>query len=956
VAASPSGDVEPWFEHAPTALLVVSREGVVCAANLRAREAWPGPLVGRAEAEVREALGDGHRVEEAPLPDGSRCLAVREAADGESFQQIAARLVLASSGGPGEHPAWHGLVATLARALGVDRVGLWLMRGDRSALSCLVRVANGEPAPAGELDSQEVAGMLEALRSDPVIAAPEASSDPRLACLRPTLDRLGAGAVLAAPIHVGGGFVGLLMAEHPGGPRAWTQAETGLLTQVAELTGLALEARDRRRAAELLERAEARYELLAACASEVVWRLDSQLRVTYVSPAVRAQRGFEPQVAATLSVEEALSEAAAALGRAALLPDGDPDEGLLGRLREGLTLEAELERKDGSRFFAEIVLSLSAPEGGERGLVAITRDIHQSHLADLRAASSEASSRLLARLATDGLWEWDPSRDHLTTSPRFRQLLGVPEEARMGTLGTWLEVVHADDRGRLDARLDRMKRGELAALEEEVRMIHRDGTIRWIVVRGLPGTGRETGTLAGVISDVTARRRFEEQLRHDAFHDALTKLPNRSLFKDHLERTTRRRVRQPDLVYAVLLLDLDEFKVVNDGLGHHQGDELLVQIARRLEYGLRPADTVARFGGDEFAILLDEITATADATRVAERLLADLARPFVMGGEEVYISASVGIAIAGSHYERPDDILRDADTAMYRAKLRGRGHYEVFDPKMHRRALERIQLEADLRRALERGEFRIFYQPVVSLQDDRVVGFEALIRWEHPERGLLGPGHFLDVAEAAGIIVPIGWRMLEEACRQAREWCDMFPRRQPPLFVSVNLSNRQFAQPDLVQQVERALLAAGLAAACIRLEITEGVVAENAEAAKETLLKLRSLGIRLDMDDFGTGYSSLSQLHYFPVDTLKIDRSFVNRMGAQGQQTEMVWTIIALAQHLGMSVTAEGIETAEQVQTLKQLACHHGQGYFFSEPVTTEAATRLLSTHPPAWAARTVPA
>jgi diguanylate cyclase (GGDEF)-like protein len=394
-------------------------------------------------------------------------------------------------------------------------------------------------------------------------------------------------------------------------------------------------------------------------------------------------------------------------------------------------------------------------------------------------------------------------------------------------------------------------------------------------------------------------------------------------------------------MFAVLFLDLDRFKNINDSLGHTHGDLLLVAFAERLERTLRPIDTLARFGGDEFAILLSGMADATDAVRVAQRIQDELSLPFVLDKNSAFATASIGIALSSTGYDRPEDILRDADTAMYRAKENGKACYEVFDHGMHARAVSRLQLESDLRQAVEQKEFCVYYQPIVSLQTGRLAGFEALVRWNHPRRGLVSPADFIPVAEETGLIVPIGEWVLHEACAHVREWQMAFPSHRS-LSLSVNLSGRQVAQTDLLDRIKEALASSKLNPHCLKLEITESVVMENADAATLMFKQLRSLGVQLSIDDFGTGYSSLSYLHRFPLNYLKIDRSFVTRLTTDNDNA-IVRTISTLARNLGMEVIAEGIETEEQYQQLKMLGCEYGQGYLFSHPVGHDGVLHLLT-------------
>jgi diguanylate cyclase (GGDEF)-like protein len=446
-----------------------------------------------------------------------------------------------------------------------------------------------------------------------------------------------------------------------------------------------------------------------------------------------------------------------------------------------------------------------------------------------------------------------------------------------------------------------------------------------------------------LLQEIGARTAAEEQLRHDAFHDALTGLPNRALFMDRLAHAMKIAKRRKDYIYAVLFLDLDRFKVVNDSLGHIIGDQLLISFGRRLAASLRPHDTIARLGGDEFAILLEDINGLSNAAYIAERIGAEMAAPFSVGGHEVFVTGSIGIAIGAVEYEQPEQILRDADTAMYKAKSSGRGKVAVFEQGMHTHAVERLRLETDLRRAIERDEFVVFYQPIMSLKTNAVSGYEALVRWQHPERGLLNPGDFVQMAEETGMIVFIDRIVLREACRQMQEWLMQFPGIGLA-FMSVNMSNKQLAQPDLVEHVARTLRETGLDPAALKLEITENVIIENPEETAAMLSRLKGLGVRLYIDDFGTGYSSLSYLHRLPIDGLKIDRSFIKRMGDHGENQQIVKTILLLARDMNIEVIAEGLETARQLEQVRALQCDYVQGYLFSKPVGSSQARAFLES------------
>lgn len=433
----------------------------------------------------------------------------------------------------------------------------------------------------------------------------------------------------------------------------------------------------------------------------------------------------------------------------------------------------------------------------------------------------------------------------------------------------------------------------------------------------------------------------KEHFRHAAFHDALTNLPNRALFTDHLKFTIERTKRQPGHRFAVLFMDLDRFKNINDSLGHIYGDQLLIIIAKRLKGCLRQTDVIARLGGDEFAILLDGFAETDDVLRIAEKIQQVISEPMTIDRNEAFISASIGIALSSTGYERPEDVLRDADTAMYRAKDGGKARHEVFDEVMYARAVSLLKLENDLRRAFERQEFHVYYQPIVALKTGKICGFEALVRWQHPTRGIVSPSEFIPLAEETGLIVPLGQWVLEESCRQMREWQEQSPANRT-LTVSVNLSGKQLSRIDLCRQMKSILEKTGLDPRSLKLEITESMVMDNTDLAITMLKQLHDLGIQLSIDDFGTGYSSLSYLPRFPVNSLKIDRSFVSRMNLNDENLEIVRTIVMLAHNLSMEVVAEGIETEEQLAQLRALSCDFGQGYLFSAPMTADSAAALM--------------
>jgi diguanylate cyclase (GGDEF)-like protein/PAS domain S-box-containing protein len=605
------------------------------------------------------------------------------------------------------------------------------------------------------------------------------------------------------------------------------------------------------------------------------------------------------------------------------------------------SFEAAVRRFDGAviwvRFTARAV---PGEDGGVLRYEGVLEDVTDRRRAEEALRASEERFRSLVQNASDLISILTAEGVVRYQSPSHQRLLGLDPEVDTGR--SLLDLVHPDDRQVVEQALRRLLASpdEISTFEHRLR--HQDGT--WRVLEATASNLLGQPAVAGIVlnsHDITDRKRAEEKLLHDALHDELTGLPNRALFMDRLRQSMERSRREPARMTAVLFLDLDQFKIVNDSLGHLVGDELLVQIAGTLASALRPSDTIARVGGDEFALLLEGGRDVGDAVRVADRIHERLVEPLNLGGHEVFVTASIGIAVHTPEYEKPEDLLRDADTAMYSAKASGRACHVVFNRVMHRFVMARLQLETDLRRAVERGQMRVHYQPFVDLATDEVVGFEALLRWHHPRRGLLPPDEFLAAAEETGLIVPMGRFVLLEGCRQIRE----IQRKHPELGdlkLSVNLSNKQFFQADLFDHIEQALAASGLAPRCLGLEITEGVIIRHADSAASRFSRLKSLGVQLYLDDFGKGYSSLNYLHRFPMDILKIDRSFVSRIEEAEGNHAIVRAIVTLAHQLGMEVVAEGIQTAAQQSKLRALGCEYGQGFFLSEPVPADRAEAFL--------------
>jgi diguanylate cyclase (GGDEF)-like protein len=441
--------------------------------------------------------------------------------------------------------------------------------------------------------------------------------------------------------------------------------------------------------------------------------------------------------------------------------------------------------------------------------------------------------------------------------------------------------------------------------------------------------------------EITERLQAQERLLHLALHDVLTGLPNRAWFMKRLDELLKQVQQQPDHQFAVLFLDCDRFQSINDSLGHVMGDQLLVSIARRIELSLRPGITLSRLGGDEFTILIKDIETTADAVQIAKQILKELAAPFQLGQYQVFTNVSIGIVVGGASYQQSEHILRDADTAMYRAKAKGKACYQMFEPTMHHRALTNLQLETDLRQALAQNQFVPYYQPIISLTANQIVGFEALVRWFHPDQGMINPDQFIPIAEETGLIMAIDLCVLRQACRQLRIWQEQ-GLADKSLTMSVNLSVKHFINFDLLQQIDNILQETGLDGQNLRLEITESDIMENAEFASQVIEQLQNRQIQLIIDDFGTGYSSLSYLHRLPIDTLKIDRSFIMRIGDNGENMEIVQAIMALSNSLGMNAIAEGVETQAQLDQIKELSCQFCQGFLFSKPLDAEATRTIL--------------
>jgi diguanylate cyclase (GGDEF)-like protein/PAS domain S-box-containing protein len=606
-------------------------------------------------------------------------------------------------------------------------------------------------------------------------------------------------------------------------------------------------------------------------------------------------------------------------------------------------LEKRFLHADGHTVWASLSVSLVRDAEGEPlYFVSQIQDVTERKRAERVIIESEERFRSLVQYSSDIITILEADGTVRYVSPAVERVTGYRPEEQVGTNA--FGSVHPDDKERALATFAAVlkRSGLYPALE--FRVPHKDGSWRYLehVVNNLLDDPAVRGVVVNSW-DVTERKALVEQLSYQAFHDLLTGLPNRALFMDRLERALTRAHRRGTKV-AVLFTDLDNFKVINDSLGHKAGDQLLVAVAERLKTCLRPEDTAARLGGDEFTILIEDISSVGEVVQIAERITEILQPPFTLEEQEVFATVSTGIALNSPTKEQPADLLRHADLAMYRAKHRGKARYEVFEPSMDAKAVERLILETGLRRALVRQQFRVYYQPIVALDNDKVAGVEALVRWEHPQRGLLLPEEFLSVAEETGLIVRIGQWVLREAGKQARIWQEHYPST-PPLTISVNLSTREFFHPELVAEV---LGESEIDPASLQLEITEGAMLNDGMYSTErTLRNLKRMGIQLAIDDFGMGYSSLSYLRRFPVDFLKIDRSFIAGLGREpngvSKDTEIVKAMIELTHALGLKVIAEGVENAEQLTRLRQMKCDLAQGNYFSEPLPSEELEVILA-------------
>ncbi|MBA2735824.1 MAG: PAS domain S-box protein [Pyrinomonadaceae bacterium] len=702
--------------------------------------------------------------------------------------------------------------------------------------------------------------------------------------------------------------------------------------ELVAVQGIARNITKRKRAGELLKSSEEQYRDLFENANDLIYTHDLQGNFTSLNCAGELITGYSREESLKMNISKVVA------------PDFlETARKMTARKVSGVipsTYELEIIAKNGRRVSLELSTRIIFQNGVPVGVQGIGRDITERKKVEEALKLSERRYRFLSEGIMHQIWTAMPDGKIDYVSRRTLEYFGLTLEQILDE--GWRDAVHPDDLPECLAHWKRsLETGEY--YEVEFRLRRADGTYRWHLARATAGldTNGKIVNWFGTNTDIDDKKAAEEKLNHYALHDALTKLPNRIEFMNHLKTAINRASGDKRFRFAVLFLDLDRFKVINDSLGHGIGDKLLIGIAQRLKSCVRPGDVVARLGGDEFTILLNQTGSAKEVARVAERLQERLSKPFKFNNYEVFTSASIGIIISDANHQQPEDFLRDADSAMYRAKAAGKARYEIFDSAMHVRNINLLELETDLRYAVERNEFEVYYQPIVNLETGEIREFEALIRWRHPTRGLIAPNEFIGIAEETGLIIQIGEWILLEACRQIAAWRGRFPAFAS-LSMSVNLSAKQLMHPSLTAQVREILRQTNLDPRHLKLEVTESTVMENSETALRVLSELRALGISLSTDDFGTGYSSLSYLHRFPFQRLKIDRSFINQMDADIKSEAIVRSILMLGENLEIETVAEGIENADQLWQLRSLGCQIGQGYLFSPPTGAVAAEKLL--------------
>ncbi len=704
--------------------------------------------------------------------------------------------------------------------------------------------------------------------------------------------------------------------------------------QPVAVQGIARDITERRQSEEALRESEKRYRDLFENANDIIYTHDLRGNFTSLNQTGERITGYSRDEALKMNIVQVVAPESLASAREMTARKLAEDQ--------STTYEIDILAKDGRRVPLELSTRLILQRGMPIGVQGIGRDVTERRRAEEALRTSEYKFRQLGEGIYHQVWTAEPDGRLDYVNQRTTEYFDRPAEEILGA--GWQDLIHPDDlQTCLIEWSNSLATGKY--YEVEFRLRRSDGVYRWHKARanaGRDGSGRITKWF-GTNTDIDDQKQTEEKLNYLARHDALTGLPNRPEFMNHLRGAISRAEKTEAARFAVLFLDLDRFKVINDSLGHIVGDKLLKSIADRLHALVRPGDVVARLGGDEFVILLNRTGSREEVVKVADRLQENLERPFEIDSYEVFTSASIGIIVSDDIMREPEDFLRDADSAMYRAKESGKARYEVFDKEMHTRNLNLLRVETDLRRAVERGDFEVLYQPIVDITDGTVCEFEALIRWRHPENGLIPPDEFISVAEETGLIVPIGKWILREACSNLAAWQAKTAHR---LSVSVNLSAKQLMHPSLIGQIESVIAETGLEPGQLKLEVTESTVMEQSERSLRVLRELDALGLQLATDDFGTGYSSLSYLARFPFDRLKIDRSFIDKMIIDDKSSAIVKTILMLGENLGIDVVAEGIETPDQLRRLQLFGCRLGQGYYFSKPVAGEMARKLIGKRP----------
>jgi len=752
---------------------------------------------------------------------------------------------------------------------------------------------------------------------------------------RRVLEDQGVLSVVTAPVIVDNRLWGFVEFDDCAIERQWLTAEIEALRSAAGIIGAAIQRQQVERALRLEKH---RFEQLYENTPLAILVAGADEKVVTVNSAFESLFGFVRTEVVDREINDLITPA-----------DRTDEASWLSRRTfdgETVTQRTVRLRKDGTQVPVEI-FGVPVVQDGKVVLVyGIYVDQTERLRAEAALRESEEKFRSLAEQSLQGIFVLK----HGKIAYANQMMADITGYALTDLLGfdqnTLEEIIHPADRAFVVAAANGFEIGDgRVSPQSEYRLITKSGAVKWVLQQ--TRTVQFDGDLGveGVLVEITKRKHAEEQLLQSALHDSLTGLPNRASFYDRVDLALERTRGRSQSPFAVLFLDLDRFKLINDGYGHQAGDRLLVEIAHRLRRAVRPGDTVARLGGDEFTVLIPDIKGQEEAVSVAQRIHTALSKPFQVGDHEVFTSASTGIAISSAQYDNPDEILRDADIAMYQAKANGRARHFMYDESMHPLLLSQLHLENDLRRALEREEFVLHYQPIVDALSGRIVACEALVRWQHPERGLLPPGEFLSMAEETGLINPIGEWVLRTGCRQAARWMHECSGFTSPA-VSINLFSRQFTRAELVVYIQEVLDEFKLPPDRLQLEITESAIIDVPELAIEVMRRLRDLGIKVHLDDFGTGYSSLAYLQRFAIDTLKIDRGFIQRIGSDGGGAEIIQTIISLARNLGMDALAEGIEKPEQLTAVRDMGCGFAQGFLFAKPLPPDEILELIQRGP----------